>query len=114
MFLTKTDHSVVLAGRDFASRHEFPRRLEVIDFGTPPRKCSRHVGATRRQLTCKVYACEEMYCDCIIVSECNTILLYRSTLYIQYVIRDETKVSVPIICALRFCIFVLRRHRDFY
>jgi hypothetical protein len=36
MFLTKIDRSVVLAGRDFASRHELPRRLEAIDFGTPP------------------------------------------------------------------------------
>jgi predicted nicotinamide N-methyase len=36
MFLTKIDRSVVLAGRDFMSRHELLRRLEVIDFGTPP------------------------------------------------------------------------------
>jgi hypothetical protein len=36
MFLTKTDRSVVLAGRDFALCHELPRRLEAIDFGTPP------------------------------------------------------------------------------
>jgi hypothetical protein len=36
MFLTKIDRSAVLAGRDFASRHELPRRLEAIDFGTPP------------------------------------------------------------------------------
>jgi hypothetical protein len=36
MFLTKIDRSVVLAGRDFASRHELPRRLEAIDFGTRP------------------------------------------------------------------------------
>jgi hypothetical protein len=91
MFLTKTDRSVVLAGRDFALCHELPRRLEAIDFGTPPCKCSRHVGATRRQLTCKVYACDEVYSDCIDVSECNTIVLYGCTLYIQYVIRDETK-----------------------
>jgi hypothetical protein len=36
MFLTKIDRSVVLAGCDFSSRHELPRRLEAIDFGTPP------------------------------------------------------------------------------
>jgi hypothetical protein len=97
-----------------ASRHAMPRRLEAVYLGTPPRKCSRHAGATRRQLTCEVYACEEMYCDCIAVSKCNTTLLYRSTLYIQNVIRGKTRVSVTTICPLRSCICILRRHREFY
>jgi hypothetical protein len=74
MFLTKTDRSVVLAGRDFGLCHELPRRLEAIDFGTPPRKCSWHVGAAQRQLTCKctvivllfqsvmLHCCTEVHC----------------------------------------------------
>jgi hypothetical protein len=43
---------------------------------------------------------------CIVIAllyHCKTVLLYRSTLYIQNVMREETKVSVPIICVLHFC-----------
>jgi hypothetical protein len=36
MFLTKIDRSVGLADYDSASRYGLPRRLEAIDFGTPP------------------------------------------------------------------------------
>jgi hypothetical protein len=85
----RIDCSEALTGRGPALRHVMPRRLEAIYFGTPPRKCLRHAGAARRQLTCKVCVCEEMYCDCIAVSKCNTKLLYRNTLYIQNVIRGN-------------------------
>jgi hypothetical protein len=36
MFLTKIDRLVGLADHDSASRYGLPRRLEAIDFGTPP------------------------------------------------------------------------------
>jgi hypothetical protein len=42
---------------------------------------------------------------CIVIAllyHCKTVLLYRSTLYIQNVMREETRVSVPIICVLHF------------
>jgi hypothetical protein len=68
MFLTKIDRSVVLVGHDFASRRGLPRRLEVIDFGTLPRKCSRHVGVVQLQLTCK--------CTVIVLLFQNVMLQY--------------------------------------
>jgi hypothetical protein len=36
MFLMKIDRSVGLADHDSALRYGLPRRLEAIDFGTPP------------------------------------------------------------------------------
>jgi hypothetical protein len=50
----------------------------------------------------------------VLLYQCKTVLLYQSTLYVQNVIREETRVFVPIICVLHFCVGVLRRHRDFY
>jgi hypothetical protein len=107
-FLTKIDRSVGLADRDSASRHELPRRLEAIDFGTPPSGSVRGAnGLVKCMLVTKCIVIVLLY-------QCKTVLLYRSTLHIQYVIREEAKVSVPIICDLHFCVGVLRRHRDFY
>jgi hypothetical protein len=37
-----------------------------------PRKCSRHAGAAQLRPICIVCACEEIHCDCIAVSKCNT------------------------------------------
>jgi hypothetical protein len=50
----------------------------------------------------------------VLLYQCKTVLLYQSSLYIQYVIREETRVSVPNICVLHFCVGVLSRHHDFY
>jgi hypothetical protein len=41
-FLTKIDRSVGLADHDPASRYEMQRRLEAIDFGTPPEVFAAH------------------------------------------------------------------------
>jgi hypothetical protein len=108
----KIDRSVGLADRDFASRHELPRRLEAIDFGTPPgsvRGTLERRGADGLVKCMFVTKCIEI----VLLYQCKTILLYRSTLYIQYVMREETKVSVPIICVLHFCVFIRRRRCGF-
>jgi hypothetical protein len=104
----KIDHSVGLADRDLASRHELPRRLEATDFGPPPGSVR---GTLERRGANGLVECV-FVTKCIVIVllyHCKTVLLYRSTLYIQNVIREETRVSVPIICVLPF----LRRHRDF-
>jgi hypothetical protein len=36
----------------------------------------------------------------VLLYQCKTVSLYRSTLYIQCVIREETRVSVPNICVI--------------
>jgi hypothetical protein len=51
-------------------------------------------------------------CIVIVLSyHCKTVLLYRSTLYTKNVIRGETRMPVPDICVLRFCVVnvILRR-----
>jgi hypothetical protein len=102
-FLTKIDRSVGLADRDSASRYELPRRLEAIDFGTPPRKCSRHTGATRRQRICKVCVCDEMYCDCIIVSLQNCIIVPKYIVYSKCDERGKRRCLCPSFVSFIFC-----------
>jgi hypothetical protein len=107
-FLTKID-------RDFASRQKLPRRLEAIDFGTPPPPGSV-CGTLERRGTNGLVKCM-LVTKCIVIVllyQCKTVSLYRSTLYIQYVIREEARGSVPNIYALYFCTGVLHRHRDFH
>jgi hypothetical protein len=107
-FLTKIDRSVGLADRDFASRHEWPRRLEAIDFGTPPPLGSVR-GTLERRGANRLVKCM-LVTKCIVIVllyQCKPVLLYRSTLYIQYVIREETKVYVSFISALASCAVIL-------
>jgi hypothetical protein len=102
-FLTKIDRSVGLADRDSAPRYELPRRLEAIDFGTPPPEV---FAAHRSDAAPTDFVQCVFVTKCIVIAllyHCKTVLLYRSTLYIQNVMREETKVSVPIICVLHFC-----------
>jgi hypothetical protein len=99
--LTKIDRSVGLADRDPASRYELSRRLEAIDFGTPPgsvRGTLERRGANRF-VKC-VFVTKRI--EIALLYHCKTVLLYRNTLYIQNMMREETKVSVPIICVPRF------------
>jgi hypothetical protein len=117
-FLTKIDCSVGLADRDFVSRQKLPRRLESIDFGTPPPGSVR--GTLERRGTNGLVKCM-LVTKCIVIVllypckyQCKTVSLYRSTLYVQYVIREETRVFVPNICVLHFRIGVLHHHRDFH
>jgi hypothetical protein len=104
-FLTKTDRSVGLVDRDAASRHELPRKLEAIDFGTPPPPLGSVRGTLKRRGS-------NGFVKRIVIAllyHCKTVLLYRSTLYIQNVIREETRVTVLIICVLHF----VHRHHVF-
>jgi hypothetical protein len=108
MFLTKTDCSEGLVDGDPASHYELPRRLEVIGFGTPPgsvRGTLERRGATRLVKCVYVTKCiviTLLYC-------CKTVLLYRSTLYIQNVMREGDEG----VCAHYLCPSFLRRQRDF-
>jgi hypothetical protein len=67
-FLTKIDRLVGLAHHDSASRYELPRRLEAIDFGTPPgsvRDTPERHGINR-------------FVKCVFVTKCIVIaLLYH-------------------------------------
>jgi hypothetical protein len=109
-FLTKTDRSEGLADRDPASRYELPRRLEVIGFGTPPPPGSVRGTLERRGAN--------IFVKCVFVTKCivitllyhyKTVLLYRSTLYIQNVMREGNEG----VCARYLCPSFPRRQRDF-
>jgi hypothetical protein len=101
MFLTKIDRLVGLADHDSTSRYGLLRRLEAMTSELPPGS----VRGTPKQHGASGFVKCVFVTKCIVIAllyHCKTVLLYRSTLYIKNVIREETRVSVPIICVLRF------------
>jgi hypothetical protein len=109
MFLTKIDRSVGLADHDSASRYGLSRRLEAIDFGTPPPGSVR--GTPERHGANGFVKCV-FVTKCIVIAllyPCKTVLLSRSTLYVKNVIREGNKG----VCAHHLRPSLPRRQRDF-
>jgi hypothetical protein len=108
MFLTKIDRSVGLVDHDSASRYGLPRRLEAIDFGTPPGSVR---GTPERHGASGFVKCVFVM-KCIVIAllyPCKAVLLSRSTLCIKNVIRERNNG----VCAHHLRPTSPRRQRDF-